>query len=274
MIPAEHLSSDRPFEGQVVVITGASRGIGRATAVRFAQGGASIVVNYLRHRSAADDTVAELTALGARALPVRADVSDPEDLDRLFAETQSAFGGLDVLVSNAALAVLRPALELEIKHWQKTLDVMGRALLLTAQRAVPLMAGRWGRIVSISSVGSFRVLPNYVAAGVAKSILETLTRYLAVELGPRGINVNAVSGGVIETDALKAFSNKGDMLYAGSQAPLGRMGEPDDLASVVTLLCRPEARWITGQTIIADGGYTLLGFDRPNPAHLAPTLDG
>jgi enoyl-[acyl-carrier protein] reductase III len=248
----------RPFSGQVVLITGASRGIGRATALRFAAGGADVVVNYLRHRAAADDTAWEVEARGGRAHVVKADVADPEDLDRLFEETRQRFGGLDILVSNAALGVLRPAMALEIKHWQKTLDVMGRALLLCAQRAVPLMEGRWGRIISISSIGSFRVLPNYVGPGVAKAILETLTRYLAVELAPAGISVNAVSGGVIETDALQAFPNQSDMLDAGKRAPSGRLGQPEDIADVVTLLCRPEARWIRGQTIIADGGYSLL----------------
>src|SRR5690242_2782839 len=148
---AEVTSEVRPFAGQVVLITGASRGIGRATALRFATGGADVVVNYLRHRTAAEDTARDVEARGGRAL-----------------------------------------------------DVKGRALLLCAQRAVPLMEGRWGRIISISSIGSFRVLPNYVGPGVAKSILETLTRYLAVELAPSGISVNAVSGGVIETDALQS----------------------------------------------------------------------
>jgi len=257
-VDTETLSNDRPFSGQVVLITGASRGIGRATARLFAMGGADIVVNYLRHRSAADETVQELRSFGSRAVPVRADVSDPADLDRLFQETRDQFGTLDVLVSNAALGMLRPAMDLTVKHWQKTLDVMGRALLLCAQRAVPLMEGRWGRIVSISSIGSSRVLPNYAAAGSAKSVLESLTRYLAVELAPRGINVNCVSGGVIETEALDAFTNKDDMLAFGQRAPLGRLGQPVDIARVVTLLCRPEARWICGQTIIADGGYSLL----------------
>jgi enoyl-[acyl-carrier protein] reductase III len=251
-------STDKPFAGQIALITGASRGIGRATALRLAQSGANVVVNYLRHRTAADDTVAELTALGVRSIAIRADVSEPEDLDRLFARTREEFGGLDILVSNAALGVLRSAMQLEIKHWQKTLDVKGRALLLCAQRAVPLMEGRWGRIISISSVGSTRVLPNYIAPGVAKAILETLTRYLAVELAPQGISVNAVSGGVIETDALGYFPNQADMLAAGRRAPAGRLGQPDDLAAVVALLCRPEARWICGQTIVADGGYSLL----------------
>ncbi len=252
------LSSDRPFAGQIVLITGGSRGIGRATARLFAKGGADVVVNYLRHRAAADETVQELESFGVKAFSVRADVSEPDDLDRLFQETRERFGALDVLVSNAALGMLRPAMDLKVKHWQKTLDVMGRALLLCAQRAAPLMEGRWGRIISISSIGSFRVMPNYAAAGVAKSILETLTRYLAVELAPRGISVNCVSGGVVETEALNAFTNKADMLAFGRRAPLGRLGRPDDIANVVTLLCRPEARWICGQTIIADGGYSLL----------------
>src|SRR5579875_428633 len=257
-VETERLSGDRPFEGQVVLVTGGSRGIGRAIARRFAQGGAHVVVNYLRHRAAAEETVAGLRELGARAIAVRADVGDPDDLDHLFEATRSEFGYLDVLVSNAALGKLIPAMQLEPRHWQRTLDVMGRALLLCAQRAVPLMEGRWGRIIAISSIGSFRVMPNYAAPGVAKAILETLTRYLAVELAPRGISVNCVSGGVVETEALNAFTNKADMLAFGRRAPLGRLGRPDDIANVVTLLCRPEARWICGQTIIADGGYSLL----------------
>jgi enoyl-[acyl-carrier protein] reductase III len=248
----------RPFAGQVALITGGSRGIGRATALRFARGGADVVVNYLRHRTAADEAVKAIEEVGSRAIAVRADVSEEADLDHLFDEARRAFGGLDVLVSNAALGTPRPALDLKVKHWQKTLDVMGRALLLCAQRAVPLMEGRWGRIIAITSIGSFRVLPNYAGPGAAKAVLETLTRYLAVELAPRGISVNAVSGGVVETDALKSFPNQDDMLAFGKRAPLGRLGQPEDIAAVVTMLCRPEARWICGQTIIADGGYSLL----------------
>lgn len=255
---ADFLSNDRPFEGQVVLITGGSRGIGRATARLFARGGAHVVVNFLRHRAPAEETVRELESYGVQAISVRADVGDPDDLDRLFGEARNRFGYLDVVVSNAALGKLVPAMQLEVRHWQKTLDVMGRALLLCAQRAVPLMEGRWGRIIAISSIGSTRVMPNYAAPGVAKGILETLTRYLAVELAPKGINVNAVSGGVVETEALNAFSNKDDMLGFGRRAPMGRLGQPTDIANVVTLLCRPEARWICGQTIIADGGYSLL----------------
>src|SRR5690348_8872294 len=139
--------SEKPFAGQVVLITGASRGIGRATAVRFAEGGADVVVNYLRHRTAAEETVKDVEARGVRALAVRADVSEPEDVERLFQTAGEQFGGLDVFVSNAALGVLRPAMKLTPKYWQKTLDVMGRALLLGAQRAAPLMEGRWGRII-------------------------------------------------------------------------------------------------------------------------------
>jgi len=257
-VDADFLSNDRPFEGQVVLITGGSRGIGRATARLFARGGAHVVVNFLRHRAPAEETVRELESYGVQAISVRADVGDPDDLDRLFGEARNRFGYLDVVVSNAALGKLVPAMQLEVRHWQKTLDVMGRALLLCAQRAVPLMEGRWGRIIAISSIGSTRVMPNYAAPGVAKGILETLTRYLAVELAPKGINVNAVSGGVVETEALNAFSNKDDMLGFGRRAPMGRLGQPTDIANVVTLLCRPEARWICGQTIIADGGYSLL----------------
>lgn len=250
---------DRSLSGKIAVITGASRGIGRATALKLARHGADIVVNYLRRRSAAEETAAELRALGVRAEIVRADVGDPDDVRTLFDTVRDRFGALDILVSNAALGVLRPALELEVKHWQRTLDIMGRALLLCTQAAVPLMEGRDGTIVSISSIGSARVIPHYIAPGAAKAVLETLTRYLAVELAPKGIIVNAVSGGLVETEALKPFEHRDSMLNDGrSRTPLGRAGRPDDIANVVYLLCQPEARWICGQTIVADGGFSLV----------------
>jgi len=242
------------LDGIRAVVTGATSGLGRAMAEALAAAGARVGVTS-RRRDRAEAAAAEL---GSGVEGFALDVRDEESVAVWTDHVWGHFGGLDVLVSNAALGTPRPALDLKVKHWQKTLDVMGRALLLCAQRAVPLMEGRWGRIIAITSIGSFRVLPNYAGPGAAKAVLETLTRYLAVELAPRGISVNAVSGGVVETDALKSFPNQDDMLAFGKRAPLGRLGQPEDIAAVVTMLCRPEARWICGQTIIADGGYSLL----------------
>ncbi|MBI2942097.1 MAG: SDR family oxidoreductase [Chloroflexi bacterium] len=257
---AAHAILAPTLHGRIALITGGSRGIGRAIGLKLARHGADIVVNYLRHRAAAEETAAELRAFGVRATTVRADVGEPDGVRHLFAAVRSAFGALDILVSNAALGVLRPAMELEPKHWQRTLDVMGRALLLCAQEAVPLMEGRAGTIVSISSLGSTRVIPHYAGPGAAKATLETLTRYLAVELAPRNVSVNAVSGGIVETEALKPFPNRAELVgRAEGSTPWGRVGRPEDIANVVYLLCQPEARWICGQTIIADGGYSLVG---------------
>jgi enoyl-[acyl-carrier protein] reductase III len=154
--------------------------------------------------------------------------------------------------------VIRPALELEARHWDWTLDINARGAWLCAKHAAPLMAGRGGRIVSISSLGSGRVLKDYVAVGVSKAALESLTRYLAVELAPLGIAVNAVAGGLVETDALRHFYRRDAMLAdARARTPAGRMVEPADIANAVAFLCTPEADMIRGQVIVVDGGYSL-----------------
>lgn len=250
---------EKPFQGQVALITGGSRGIGRAISLTLARQGADIVINFLRRRSAAEQTAEEVRACGARAHLLKADVGEAEDVACMFQEIKEAFGGLDILVSNAALGVLRPAMELEVKHWERTMNICGRALLLLAQGAAPLMEKRGGgKIIAITSIGATRVLPHYAAVGAAKGVLETLTRYLACELAPKGIVVNAVSGGVVDTEALKFFPNRQELLAWGQRTPMGRVGRPEDIANVVALLCRPEANWICGQTIVADGGFSLL----------------
>ncbi len=247
--------------GKIALVTGSSRGIGRAIALRLARAGADIVVNFFRNRSAAEETATAIRALGRRALAVRAHVGDEEKVDAMFAAIRAEFGGLDILVSNAASGFLRHSLEQDTRGWDWTMNVNARALLLCAQRAAPLMAERGGgAIVSLSSLGSTRVLPEYVAVGVSKAAIETLTRYLAVELAEQNIVVNAVSGSIVETDALKHFSNSGErMLEAGkTRTPAGRLIQPDDIAEVVAFLCSPEAQMIRGQTIIVDGGYSLM----------------
>jgi enoyl-[acyl-carrier protein] reductase III len=254
---------DLIFAGKVALITGSGRGIGKAIALDFARAGADIVVNFFRNRAPAEATAAEIEKLGRRALLVKADVSDLDDLARLFDETEKTFGGLDFYIHNAASGYNRPVLEQKPKGWDWTMNINARSLLFAAQRAVPLMEKHQGGcIVSLTSPGANRVLPDYVVVGASKAAIESLTRYLAVELAPRNIIVNAVSPGIVETDALKHFAAMGDqgvIEKAVSATPAGRLVTPEDVAGVVRFLCTPAASMIRGQVIVVDGGYILPG---------------
>lgn len=249
------------FENKVAVITGSGRGIGRTIALHMAAQGADIVVNFFRNRQPAEETAAGIEKLGRQALIVRADVGTPEGIEALIDETQRAFGGLDILVCNAASGYNRSVMEQKIKGWDWTLNINARSVLFLAQKAAPLMQERGGgSIVTISSLGSIRVLPDYVVVGASKAAMETLTRYLAVELAPMNIVVNCVSAGIVETDALKHFRSLQDdhvLVQSAERTPAGRILTPEDVANVVAFLCTPAAEMIRGQTIIVDGGYTL-----------------
>ena len=235
-----------------VFVTGGSRGIGRAIALRFARDGADrITIGYLRNDEAAEATAEELRALGTEPTLVRGNVTSQRVLDAV-----AELGPLDVLVHNAATGVIRPALETEDKHWDWTMNANARALLQLARVAAPGMPDG-SSIVALSSLGAQRVLDNYVLVGTSKAALESLVRYLGVELAPR-IRVNAVSGGVVETGALEHFPNREEMLRIGAANPVGRPVTPDDIAGAVAFLCSPDADMIRGQTLIVDGGYSLL----------------
>ncbi len=242
------------FDGASVFVTGGSRGIGKAIALRFAElGAARVAIGYLRNDSAAEATAEELRAAGAEPLLVRGNVSS----ERVVREVAD-LGPLDALIHNAATGVIRPALEMEKKHWDWTLDANAFALLALAKVAVPQMQSG-ASIVGISSLGSIRVLENYVVVGTSKAALESLVRYLAVELAPRGIRVNAVSAGVVDTEALDHFPNKDEMLKMGTErTPAGRLVQADDIASAVIWLCSPGAEMVRGQTLVVDGGFSLL----------------
>jgi enoyl-[acyl-carrier protein] reductase III len=248
------------FAGRVALVTGSGRGIGRAIALRLAREGADVVVNFVRNREPAEATAAEVEALGRRAVVVRANVGEEDGIRSLLAATDDAFGGLDILVNNAASGYIRPVLEQRVKGWDWTMNINARAALFLGQGAVPLMERRGGgRIVNISSLGSERVLPEYVVIGASKAALEAVTRYMAVEFAPRGILVNAVSGGVVDTDALKHFPSRDQMLeIGGGKSPVGRIVEPDDIASVVAFLCSDDADMIVGQVLVVDGGYSVV----------------
>ncbi|MBO8164641.1 MAG: enoyl-[acyl-carrier-protein] reductase FabL [Brevibacillus sp.] len=248
-------------ERKVALVTGGSRGIGRVIARDLAEQGYDLVINFLRNRTAAKEAAAELEAKGARVLLVKANVGDVNKIKEMFAEIDNTFGRLDILVNNAASGVLRPLMELEESHWDWTMDINSKALLFCAQEAAKLMmkSGEGGKIVSISSLGSIRVLDNYTAVGVSKAALEALTRYLAVELAPYNIVVNAVSGGAVDTDALKHFPNRDELLRdAAERTPAGRIVTPEDLSNAVMFLLSDKAWMIRGQTLIVDGGLSLL----------------
>jgi enoyl-[acyl-carrier protein] reductase III len=241
------------LQGATVFVTGGSRGIGKAIAHRFADlGAARIGIGYLRNDKAAEETAEELRSKGTEPVLVRGNVSS-ERVVREVAE----LGPLRVFVHNAATGVIRPALETEDKHWDWTMTANARALL-TLTRAVAPQMPNGASIVAISSLGATRVLEDYVLVGTSKAALESLVRYLAVELAPRGIRVNAVSGGVVDTEALDHFPRKDRMIEWGTKrTPAGRLVAPDDIADAVAFLCSPEADMIRGHVLVVDGGFML-----------------
>ncbi len=260
------------FEGKVALVTGSGRGIGRAIALRFAAEGADLVVNFFRNRDPAEETAEAIRKLGRKALVVKANIGEIEEIHQLFDAVEKEYGGLDILVSNAASGYNRPVLRQKPKGWEWTMNINARALLFCAQRAAPLMESRGGgSIVALSSPGSFRVLPDYVVVGASKAALEALTRYLAVELSPLGIVVNAISPGIVETDALQHFDvlkNNTVIPQAIEATPAGRLVTPEDVAGLVAFLCSEEAQMIRGQVLLIDGGSTLpvhgVKFDLPD----------
>ncbi|MDQ3878155.1 MAG: SDR family oxidoreductase [Actinomycetota bacterium] len=248
----------RDLEGQVALVTGGGRGIGRAITLGLARRGASVVIAYLRNRSAAEEVCCLAEEEAVKAVPVRANVGDASHIDSLFSHVDETFGRLDVFVSNAATGVIRPLEGLDEKAWTWTMDANTRAFFLCARAAAPLMR-YGGSMIALSSQGSQRVLPGYTIVGASKAAIEALARYLAVELGPRDIRVNVVSPGVVDTDALRHFPNREEMLQQGSdRTPLGRVASPEDVADAVGFLTSRQAQMITGHILVVDGGASLL----------------
>jgi enoyl-[acyl-carrier protein] reductase III len=241
------------FDGRSVLVTGGTRGIGKSIALRFAKlGAARIALGYMRNDQAAEETAGEVRESGAEAVLVRGNVASEKTVQKFASE-----GPWDVIVHNAATGVIGPALETEDKHWDWTMNANARALLSLARACAGDMK-QGASIVGISSLGSSRVLDDYVLVGVSKAALEAVVRYLAVELAPRGIRVNAVSAGLVETGALDHFPNRDRMLaYFKKQTPAGRLVEAEEVAAAVTFLCSPDAEMVRGHTLVVDGGYAL-----------------
>ena len=246
-----------PLKNKVALITGSSRGIGKATALKLASLGSDIIINYVKNAEKAEEIVTFLKDSGVNSIAIKADIGDPDQIKSMFSQIKEHFGKLDILINNAAFGALGPAMRIGKFTWNMTMNLNTGGLLLCTQNAVKLMTDG-GRIVNMSSLGSQRCIPDYMPIGTAKAAIETMTKYLACELIEKNIYVNAVSGGFIDTDALDIFKNieslKDDSI---NKTPAGRLGKAEDIANIVAFLCQEESNWIIGQTIIADGGMSL-----------------
>lgn len=253
--------TEQTFKDKIVLVTGSGRGIGKGIALKFAQLGANVIINFFRNRKPAEETAAEIEKLGRRALVVKANVGDIDAIQELFNQIKENFGGLDIFINNAASGYNRPVMEQKVKGWDWTMDINARAFLFASQQAVPLMEKRGGgQIVAITSPGGDRVMPEYVLVGASKAALNALTRYLAVELAEKNVRVNAVSPGVVATDVIQYFetlSEEGILDKIAAATPTGRLVTPEDVAGVVAFLCSPDAEMVCGQIITVDGGLTL-----------------
>jgi NAD(P)-dependent dehydrogenase (short-subunit alcohol dehydrogenase family) len=248
------------FEDRVALITGASRGIGRTLAVSLAARGATPIINFRRNEDAAREVVAEVERMGVSALAIRADIEDLAELDSMFDQVKERFGRLDFFVANASASNFRPLMELKPHHLERTFNLNVRAFVVGTQHAVRLM-DQGGRIVVLSSYGSPRSFPTYANLGSAKAAAEVWARYMAVELAPLGINVNALTPGIIESDSSAYFYNTGLVAPLDTvvpRIPKQRLGTVQEVADCVLFLLSPASEYVTGTTLVVDGGLIAV----------------
>lgn len=246
------------LDGKVAVVTGASKGIGASIAEHLAREGAAVVVNYSSSRSGADEVVKRIKASGGKAIAVQADVSKPEDIQRLFNETKKAYGKLDVLVNNAGVYDFKPLGEITPDHFHRQFDLNVLGLILTTQEAVKLIGDSGGSILNISSVVGQHPVASGSVYSATKAAVDAVTASLSQELGPRKIRVNSLNPGLVDTEGVRAVGfDQGDFRKSvESKTPLGRIGQPDDIARAVVFFASEDAGWVTGQTLLVSGGFS------------------
>ena len=245
------------LKDRVAVVTGASKGIGAAIAKALAAEGASVVVNYASSKAGADKVVSEITSAGGKAVAVQGDVAKKADIDRVFAETNRSFGRLDILVNNAGVYEFGPLENISEDHFHKQFNVNVLGLLLTTQEAVKQFGPAGGSVINISSVVGVNPLPNAAVYSASKAAVDAITKSLAKELGPKQIRVNSINPGMIETEGTHTAGFIGGDFHKGveTQTPLGRIGQPQDVATVATFLASSDSGWITGETFLTSGGF-------------------
>lgn len=243
--------------GRVAVVTGASKGIGAAIAEHLAAEGAAVVVNYASSKTGADKVVGKIVEQGGRAVAVQADVSQPADIERLFAESKQAFGKVDILVNNAGIYEFAPIEEVTPEHFHKQFNLNVLGLLLTTQEAVKHFGAEGGSVVNVSSVAAALAPPNTAVYSATKAAVNAITKSLGQELGPRKIRVNAVNPGMIETEGTHGagITESDFRKQIEAQTPLGRIGQPEDIAPAVVFLASADSGWLTGETLYISGGY-------------------
>jgi 3-oxoacyl-[acyl-carrier protein] reductase len=246
----------KKLNGRVAVVTGASKGIGASIAKHLAAEGAAVVVNYASSKDGADRVVSEITGNGGKAVAVQANVAKEADIRRLFGETRRAFGRIDVLVNNAGVYEFAPLENVTADHFHKQFDLNVLGLILASQEAVKHFGPDGGSIVNVSSVAATAALPNASVYSATKAAVDAVTRSLATELGPKKVRVNSVNPGMVETEGVHTAGIAGSdfQRQVESQTPLGRIGQPRDIAPAVVFLASPDAGWITGQTLHVAGG--------------------
>jgi enoyl-[acyl-carrier protein] reductase III len=251
---------DLRLRGKRSLVTGSSRGIGRAIALSLADFKVDVAINYLRNRSRAEETAEEIRSRGVRCLLLKGNVAKPEHVERMFGTIRDEWGGLELVVSNAASGVLRSARELTMHHFDWAMHINAAALLPITQSFLDLPSKGEKVVVAVSSLGAVRAIPNYTAVGASKAALESMVRHLAAEFAPEGLRINAVSAGTVDTDALLHFPNREELLEKARQrTPAGRLLYPQDVANTVVYLCTDFASMIHGQTLVVDGGYSIVG---------------